>query len=325
MPATRQRVAMKVALASVGRMAQCSVVPVNVQFSMRTAGTATPPRKPFSVRRSLPTATVAAQRVEVALGVAQVADRPDDPPALHEERPVAGHAGDDRQLRVDRVRVVEARDEEAAVQPADQLVPRRVAGLHDHVERERAVRVRGRQAVAGRLDAVTRCGLDVVHDVAAGAALDELDPLLGQALVVERHRQARRIHAVVADRHEVAADPLARLEERALLLDRERAEAEVAEHVEQVDDRVFLEDHGIVAVLDRDRVGAGPGLLGGLAADRGRVDRRRVHRGCLGVAAARRSGPIDTVIRCAVVREPATRTPLELATAVASVPVENEP
>ena len=37
------------------------------------------------------------------------------------------------------------------------------------------------------------------------------------------------------------------------------------------------------------------------------------------------SGPIDTVSSWATVRVPAARTPFELATAVVSVPVENEP
>src|SRR6185436_1190130 len=40
------------------------------------------------------------QRVEVALRVAQVPHRSDDPAALHQERAVAGHAGDDGQLGV---------------------------------------------------------------------------------------------------------------------------------------------------------------------------------------------------------------------------------
>ena len=39
---------------------QCSVPPVNVQLSIRSAGTTTPPRKPLSVLRSRPTATVPA-------------------------------------------------------------------------------------------------------------------------------------------------------------------------------------------------------------------------------------------------------------------------
>src|SRR5262245_18931901 len=56
----------------------------------------------------------AAQRIEVALRVAQVPDRPDDPAALDEERAIAGHAGDDRKLGMDGVRVVEAGDQETA-------------------------------------------------------------------------------------------------------------------------------------------------------------------------------------------------------------------
>ena len=66
-----------------------------------------------------------------------------------------------------------------------------------------------------------RRGLRVVHDAAADAALDELDPLLRDALVVERHWQAGWIGALVVDRHELAADLLADLDERPPLLDRE--------------------------------------------------------------------------------------------------------
>src|SRR5258706_9789103 len=57
---------------------------------------------------------------EIALGEPQVADRPDDLPTLDEECPVAGHPGHDRELRVDRVRVVEAGDEEPALHLADE-------------------------------------------------------------------------------------------------------------------------------------------------------------------------------------------------------------
>ena len=102
----------------VSLVGQCSVAPVNVQLSIRTAGTTTPPKSPRSVRRSLLTALVAGQRLEIALGEAEVPDRPDDPAVLDEERPVAGHPGHDRELRVDRVRVVEAGHEQAALQAA---------------------------------------------------------------------------------------------------------------------------------------------------------------------------------------------------------------
>ena len=58
---------------------QCSVVPVKVQPSMRTAGTTTPPRKPLSVRRSLDDRDGPGERLEVALREPQVPDRRDDP------------------------------------------------------------------------------------------------------------------------------------------------------------------------------------------------------------------------------------------------------
>ena len=50
----------------------------------------------------------------------------------HEKGAVAGHAGDDRPLGVDNVGVVEARHQEAALQPADELVAQRTDAVGDH-------------------------------------------------------------------------------------------------------------------------------------------------------------------------------------------------
>src|SRR3954465_11876211 len=55
--------------------------------------------------------------IEVGHREPEVPHRPDDLAVLDEERPVARHARDDRLLRVDRVRVVEARHEEPAIEP----------------------------------------------------------------------------------------------------------------------------------------------------------------------------------------------------------------
>ena len=148
-------------------------------------------------------------------------------------------------------------------------------------------------------------------------ASTQRDPPLGDALEVERQRQPGRVVAVVDDRDEVAADALAGLGEAAFLLDGQGGEAEVAEHVQQVHDRVFLEDDRVVAGVDGDRVGGRAGLAGRLAAERRRVDGRGVHGGRLGVAGAA-VGPIDTVMSCEVVRVPDARTPCELATAIDS-------
>ena len=76
-----------------------------------------------------------------------------------------------------------------------------------------------------------------------------------------------------------------------LLLDGQGREPEVAEHVEQVDDRVLLEHDRVVAGVDGDRVGGRPRLARRLAAERRGVDGRGVDRGRLGVAACRRPAP----------------------------------
>ena len=179
---------------------------------------------------------------------------------------------------VDRVRVVESRDEQAAVESRDELVATRRSRRHEHVDRKRPPRVRRRQPVARRNPPLARRGLGVVHEPATYAVLHERHPLLRHALVVEGHRQTRRVTAIVDDRHEVRRDPPVGLPERAALLHGERREPEVTEHVEQVDDCVFLEDDGVVARLDRDGVGACPRLGRGFAADRGCVDRRCIGR-----------------------------------------------
>jgi len=75
--------------------------------------------------------------------------------------------------------------------------------------------------------------------------------------------------------YELAPDALADLDERALLLDGQRREAEVAEHVEQVDDGVFLEHDRVVAGRNRDGAIAGASLRGCLASDGRSVDGAR--------------------------------------------------
>src|SRR5262245_2772606 len=70
------------------------------------------------------------KRFEVTLGEPEVPDRPDDPAILDVEGPVAGHAGDDRELGMDRVRVVEAGHEQAALETTDEVLARRIACAH---------------------------------------------------------------------------------------------------------------------------------------------------------------------------------------------------
>ena len=187
---------------------------------------------------------------------------------------------------MDRVRVVETRDQQSSIESADELVARGRTGPQEHVQRERSIRVRRGQAVPGRLDTGLCGGLRVVHDIATDALLDQRHATLGDALVVERHRQPERIEAVVPDVDEIRPHAPAGLRKGPTLLDRERAEAEVAEHVQQVDDGVLLEDDRVVAGLDGDCVGRGSCLAGGLPAEGLGVDRGGIHRGGLGVARA---------------------------------------
>ena len=81
---------------------------------------------------------------------------------------------------------------------------------------------------------------------------------------------------------------------------------------EDVDDRVLLEDDRPVAGLDRDRVRRRAGLVGGLAPDRRRVDRRSRRRRLLGVARCRRRRPSSPSAAARVVRRSAARMPLRV-------------
>ena len=77
------------------------------------------------------------ERVEVARREAQVADRRHHAPVLNEEEAVPGHPRHDRPERVDRVRVVETRDEKAAPDPREQVGVRGVPGGQDDGEKAR--------------------------------------------------------------------------------------------------------------------------------------------------------------------------------------------
>src|SRR6266511_4236247 len=90
---------------------------------------------------------------------------------LDEERPVARHARDDRAQLVHPARVVEARDEDAAVNAADELLARPRPRLDLQMQRQRAVEGVRRDGVAGARLTRSESGLRVVH-------LRPRDPLL---------------------------------------------------------------------------------------------------------------------------------------------------
>ncbi len=124
---------------------------------------------------------------------------------------------------------------------------------------------------------IARCRLRVVDDALTDSVLEQFDALLRDALVVERDRQPSRVRPIVPDGDEVAADLLARLHERALLLNGQGTEAQVAQHVQDVHDGVLLEDDGVVAGLERLRIAGRAGLFGRLPSDSNRVDGTRAN------------------------------------------------
>ena len=176
---------------------------------------------------------------------------------------------------MDDVRVVEAGDEQAAIEAADELLARRVPAAMTMCSGNGPHGFGAGRPWPVERAAVARGRLRVVDDVAADAGVEERHALLGDALVVERRRRAGRVGAVVDDGHERATPirlPGSKNERSSWTASAEKPE--VAEHVGDVDDRVLLEDDRVVAGLDRDGVAHGPRLLGGLAADRRRVDGR---------------------------------------------------
>ena len=187
---------------------------------------------------------------------------------------------------MDRVRVVEARHVEPALQALHQIGARCRPRGHLGVDREGAPRVGGRQPVAGGTAAGARRRGAVPDNVPADARVHQRHRLAADAFVVERRGQAGRVTGVVANGDELAPDSPPRLEEGAPLLDRQRAEAQVSQHVQDVHHRVLGEHDRVVARLERDGPYGPPGCLGCLAAQRRRVDQGGVDRGRLRVAGA---------------------------------------
>ena len=237
---------------------------------MRSAGTTAAPRKPLTVLRSRLTALTPAERVEVGLREAQVPHRPDEPAALDEEGAVAGHAGDDRELRVDDVRVVESGHEQPAIEAADELVARRRAGGHHRVQRERAPRVRRRQAVAGRL-VRRRAPRSASRRRRRGRRRPRRAARAASARPRSRRPCGRPFGSAPSSTIVTRSLPIRRpgsANERPSWTARAE-KPEVAELVGDVDDRVLLEDDRVVAGGRRVTASiAGAGLRGRLAPDR---------------------------------------------------------
>src|SRR5439155_9900692 len=130
-----------------------------------------------------------AERLVVGLGEAEVADRERDLAVLDGEDTVPGHPGDDRPQRVHPPRVPEPRDQETALDAADELLARGGSGFESQVQRIR-IRLAGEVRVPGVAGLVPRRGLRVVHHRARRTALDERDALGTRTLEVESLRQA---------------------------------------------------------------------------------------------------------------------------------------
>ena len=285
--------------------AQCSVAPVNVQLSTRIAGTSTPPKSPAERPPLAADRRRRRERVEVALGEAQVPDRPDDPAVLDEERPVAGHAGDDRELRVDRVRVVEAGDEQAALEAADQLARgpsrRRPSPCSAGTGRTGSAPAgRGRSTSAPARAAVWA---SYTTSRQTPRSMSD-DALLRDALVVERHRQRRpgpTPSSTIVTRSlpiRLPGSANERSSWTASALKPDVAEQSSRRSTTAYSSRTTGQSPGSTETGFADR----PRLLGRLATDRRGVDRRGVDRGRLGVAGRRRPGPSTRSAAATVVR-----------------------
>ena len=132
--------------------------------------------------------------------------------------------------------------------------------------------VRGGQPVARRPGARPRARRRVVHDGVRHAVADQVHALANDALEVDRTRQSQRVGAVVPDRDVVPHDLLAELHERATLLEREAAEADVGEVLHEPTDGVLLEDDLVLAGLELLGAAHAIALLGGLGPERLGVD-----------------------------------------------------
>ena len=108
--------------------------------------------------------------------------------------------------------------------------------------------------MAGGLPARALGGLHVVNEATGDPASDQVHPLLGDALEVERGRQAGPVEAVVPNAHLVAGDLFAEPHETALFLGRQGAEPHEAHELEHLRHGIFLEHHLVDARLDRVRI-----------------------------------------------------------------------
>ena len=153
--------------------------------------------------------------------------------------------------------------------------------------------------------------LAVVDHAAGDTPLEESDALFGRPLVVEGQRQPARVAAVVPEVHAWRGERLAQAaaEEAAPLLQRERAEADVAEIGQHVLDRVGLQHHAVLARGGRLRVAAAHRLVDRLARHGLDVEGADVDRRALRVtrAVVTHDDGLELGARAGVVGEPLQR------------------
>ncbi len=207
----------------------------------------------------------AGQGLDRVLGVPQIPDRPGDAAPLDQERPAAGHAGQDPLLRIDDVRVMELGHQEPLRRGRDQLLQRGVAGIKHEVERERSLGVRLGEGVAGGRGLPEPGGDAVFDEGAEDPLLDQGEPTARRPFIVEGEADLVGMQGVVADRDERGGDGMsdAPAQRRPPLVRGEPAEGDGAEVEEEIGDRLGFEDDGPRAGGDFDRAVPPDGPVGG--------------------------------------------------------------
>ena len=154
----------------------------------------------------------------------------------HEEGAVARGAGHERRLRLEEaVDVVEARDPDAELRGADELLARGLAAGHGAVVDGAMLAAAEAPAVRGRREAEA-VGVHLVDDRRAhDAVLDQHDAALRQPLEVEREGEEGGVDGVVGEGEVRAEELLADVvdEERRAVLERLPAEGD---HVHPLED-----------------------------------------------------------------------------------------
>src|ERR1700741_1727255 len=115
------------------------------------------------------------QHLHHALIEAEIPNRPRHLPVLDREEAVPGHPREGHRHGIHDVRVPNARDQETALHPGDQVVHPPPAPLEHQASGHRTPRIRHRKPVPRRLDAVPGGGHAIVDWALGDPSLDDRD------------------------------------------------------------------------------------------------------------------------------------------------------